>query len=1088
MPSLRSRCWALVALATLAGVPAHLAAQEPVTVTGHVTADAGVPLVGSTVSIGTMGVGSITRDDGLYTFIVPSNRVNGQVVTLTARRVGYTPQSAQITLTAGATITRDFRLAASALQLDQVIVTGAGTSQVRERIGTVINTVDSTQLTRATTPQNVISALAATAPNVQVNTQSGEPGASAFILIRGASSVTGTNQPLIVVDNQPIDNQTTSTSGGDGGTVSQNRAADINPNDVESIQILKGAASSAIYGARAANGVILITTKHGSSGPTRYSLTSTETFDDIVKTMPLQTDFGQGSRGKAPVCAAPDCNLTSLSWGPQLAAGTPVYQHGKEIYQTGLTADNALSVSGGNNRTTFYLSGGQTNQEGVAKGGNNRYNRSTVRLSATHQLLNALTFGGNFSYIGTTGNFVQKGSNTSGLLLGALRTSPNFNNLPYLDPISGLHRSYRFPRPDAQSVTSGRGYDNPFFVLANPANKSELGRFIGHITGAWVPTAWLSVNETFGADNYSDSRLQALPLTSSSDPIGDVTRLTIDNLEIDHNLIATLSHTFNTNFDGRLVLGQNLNSRRYRSVNVFGEQLIAPTPYALQNTVSATSGEFKSLAHIEAYFTQAELDLYNQLHLTAGLRDDGFSTFGASKRTALYPKVDAAWIFTNALGNTNQTGLLSYGKLRAAYGETGREPPVYAATSALSSSSTFGSGFGDFIGTKQSGQGGLVFGGTLGNNNLRPERNRETEFGTDLGFFNQRADLGFTYYNKHSTEVILSVPVNTSSTGAGSELENGATVTNHGVEGNVTIRALQSRNVDFSVGGVYAQNNGRVNSLIQGVHFIGYGEGFSGSYGSSTVGYAPGVVRGQDFVRCGYGEQVDLNGSGTLQSVDGACGAGAHKGALYIAANGQPVVNPDEMVIADPNPRWTAGGNSQLRLGHLQFSTLFDIRHGGHMWDGTRAALYRFGTHKDTDVRTQQGTFGKNVDVAAYPYVAGPGAGTVAFKTQSDWQTWFTNQGGVVSDAQAQFVESTDYVKWRELSVSYTLEQPWVHSRLGLGSAAIRLAGRNLHTWTKYRGLDPEAQLGGAEFLTQGFDYFNNPLTRSFVIAVTLNR
>ena len=441
---------------------------------------------------------------------------------------------------------------------------------MRERIGSTINTVDSTALIRAVQPQNVISALSATTPNVRVNTQSGEPGASAFVIIRGATSVTGTNQPLIVVDNQPIDNQTISTNGGDASTVTQNRAADINPNDIESVQVLKGAAASAIYGARAANGVILITTKHGTNGPTRYSITTTQTFDNVIKTFPLQTQFGQGSAptsgAKAGIpqpgaCSTPDCSGNPLSWGPQLT-GASTFDHGKEIYDTGITSDNSLSLSGGTARTSFYISGGLTDQFGVMRGSNNRYDRSTVRLTASHQLLNSLTFGGNFSYFNTRGEYVQKGSNTSGLLLGALRTPPDFNNQPFLDPISGLQRSYRFPNPTAASVTESRGYDNPFFTLDNSGNRSELGRFLGNITAAWVPTTWIAFNETFGADNYSDSRLESLPLTSSGDPVGDVTRLTIDNLEIDHNLTATLSHTFNPNFDGRLILGQNLNSRR----------------------------------------------------------------------------------------------------------------------------------------------------------------------------------------------------------------------------------------------------------------------------------------------------------------------------------------------------------------------------------------------------------------------------------------------------------------------------------------------------------------------------------------------
>jgi hypothetical protein len=712
-----------------------------------------------------------------------------------------------------------------------------------------------------------------------------------------------------------------------------------------------------------------------------------------------------------------------------------------------------------------------------------------VRLSASHQLLNTLTFGGNFSYVNTTGEYVQKGSNTSGLLLGALRTPPNFNNQPFLDPTSGLHRSYRFPNPTAASITESRGYDNPFYVLASSGNRSELGRFLGNITANWVPTAWLSLNETFGADNYTDSRLEALPLASSGDPVGNVTRFQITNLEVDHNLTATLSHEFNEDASARLVLGQNLNSRRNRQVYIFGDQLIAPNPLAIQNTVSYTPTEFRSLRHIEAYFSQAELDLYNQVHVTAGVRDDGFSTFGASNRTAMYPKVDAAWTFTNLM-HTTGSGWLSNGRLRAAYGETGREPPVYATISALSSTSVFGSGFGDVIGSKQSGQGGLVTGGNLGNSNLKPERNREAEVGADLGFFGQRSDLSVTYYSKRSSDVILPVPVNAAANGAATALVNGATVTNKGLELSLNVHPYTSRNVDFSIGGNYAKNIGRVTSLIEGVRFIPYNtEGFGGAIGSSTVGFTPGVLRGQDFIRCGLGEHAALPESdGAVVDVDSQCGSGFKKGALYISGtNNRPVVNPDEQVIADPNPHWTGGLNGQLRVGKLQFSTLVDIRRGGQVWDGTRSALDRFGTAAETDVRRDAaGIFGQ--DVLGNEAVAGPGAGKVAFSSLSDWQNWFTTTGGSASAVQSQFVEDGSFVKWRELSMMYTLDSPWVRSRLGLSSALIRVAGRNLHTWTKYKGLDPETNLGGAEFLTQGIDFFQNPQTRSFVVAVTLNR
>ena len=1039
------RCGVTLAVTLLSPV-ASLVAQAA-TITGRVTNQSGAPVPGATVSVSGMGVGSISADSGVYTFTVPAARVQGQTVTLNARRVGFSPQNVTITLRAG-TIRQDFVMAATAQQLEEVIVTGAGTAQVRERVGSTINTVDSSMIARATQPQNILSALSATTPNVRVQTQSGEPGASAFVMIRGATSVEGTNQPMIVVDNQPIDNSAISTNGGNQSTVIQNRAADINPNDVESVQILKGSAAAAIYGARAANGVILITTKKGRAGPTRYSITSTQTFDNVIKTAPLQRQYGQGTGGKAGSCSDPDCFASSLSWGPLLTAGTPTYDHGKEIYDTGLTSDNAITISGGSQRTLFFLSGGRTDQLGFMKGPNNRYDRTTVRLSASHQLLNTLTFGGNFSYFNTTGSYVQKGSNTSGLLLGALRTPPDFNNQPYLDSVSGMHRSYRFPHPTTASLTDTRGYDNPFFVLNNPGNRSELGRFLGNLTANWVPTSWLTINETFGADNYADSRVEALPFMSSSDPVGSVTRYTIDNLEIDHNLTATLSRTFNPDFDARLILGQNLNSRRHREVYVFGDQLIAPEPLAIQNTVSYTPQELRSLRHVAAYFGQAEMDFKNQLHVTLGLRNDGFSTFGESNRTALYPKADMAWTFSR-LFNSDPTGWLSNGRLRAAYGETGREPPVYATITALSTTSLFGSGFQDFIGSKQSGQGGVVTGASLGNSNLKPERNREAEVGLDLGLFGQVSDLSVSYYNKRSVDVILPVPVNAASTGALNALVNGATVTNRGVELQLNVRPITSRDVDVAFGVNWARNRGRVESLREGVEFIPYNtEGFTGAIGSSTVGFAPGVLRGQDFVRCGFGQHATLPGVGSLADVDSACGAGAVKGALYIAGtNNRPVVDPDEHVIANPHPDWTSGITGQMRFGRIQLSTLVDIRRGGQVWNGTRSALARFGTGAGTLIRGDTGIFGKNV--LPGENVAGPGAGKVAFSTLAGWENWFTTTGGSASAVQTQFVEDASFVKWRELSIAYTVDQPWLRSQLGFSSALLRFGARNLHTWTK---------------------------------------
>jgi TonB-linked SusC/RagA family outer membrane protein len=1014
--------------------------------------------------------------------------------------IGYSARTVPIVLTAGSTINQNFSLIVNPLNLDAVLVTGAGTSTTRERLTTTINSVDSSALTRAANPQNVVSALAAQAPNVEVRTQSGEPGSSASIKIRGAASLSGTNQPLFVVDGQPIDNQTFSTqsiangsgtaSGADASTVAPNRASDINPADIESIQILKSSAAAAIYGARAANGVVLITTKSGTPGATKYTLSSTETFDRVNMPDVLQHQFVQGLNGAARTCGGPDCSVVRYSWGPAAPAGTPLFDHSNELFDTGVTADNNLQVSGGNDRTTFYASGGLMNQNGYLKGPNNKYNRATIRLKGTQQINSKFKIGGNLSYIDTRGKYVQKGSNLSGVMLGALRTPPNFNNEDTYLP-NGLQRAYRFP--NATSVAAMENaiyYDNPFFVLDNPGNRSELGRSVANLTADWTPLEWLSVNETLGADYYNDWRLESLPLTSGGDAVGNVTRNDLNNLEIDHNLIATAKHTFGTNTDLTFTVGQNLNSRRLRQTFAFGEQLIAPTPYNIQNTITPRVQEYRALRHIEAYFGQAELSLFDQLVLNLGLRNDGFSTFGSANPRANYPKASAAWTFSNLINNRDRTGLFSYGKLHVAYGETGKEPPAYAAVTALSSTNFFTlSGFGDALKSGINGQGALSTSLVVGNPNLKPERNKETEIGADLAFLNSKIDFSATGYNKKGSDIILSAPINASQTGSNQQVLNAATITNKGLELTLNLHPLQRPDAAWDIGVQYGKNKGNVQSL-NGAQFITYNlEGFNGAIGASAIGFAPGVIQGSDFVRCGRGiTNVAVTGMGVVADIDALCG-NAPKGALFLGPDGLPVPDATQRIIADPNPKYTMSYSSNMRWHKLSLSGLLDVRKGGSVWNGTRGVLDFFGTGIDTKDRTMtNGQYGVNYALKNYPTTAGPGKNVVPFQTPNDWQNWFLGDGGGFGSVGAQFVEDGSFAKLREISLTYTLDNQTFKNLTGFSSADIRIAGRNLKTWTKYTGFDPEVNLGGAEFLTQGLDYFINPPTRSFVLSFSLSR
>ena len=1073
-------CAALAAVAP----PAHGQQQEAAFV-GRVTSAAGTPLPFASVFLQELRLGTTTANDGTYRLQVPSARVTGQKVTLIVRLIGYREQSVPVTVTAG-THSQNFALEPNPLRLGEVVVTGEGTSTTRERLGNLINTVDTTLVSRSN-ETNIVSALAGKAPNVEVTSSSGDPGSSSYIRIRGPKTITGTGQPLFVVDGVPIDNSTNSTENNPlGGTTAPNRASDINPDDIASVEILKGAAAGAIYGARAGQGVVLITTKRGQSGATRYSLRTNYSFDDVTHKIPLQTKFAHGAGGVTPSCDASnpdglpvdsllDCGpSTSESWGPPVAPGTPIFNHFDELFQTGHQWNSTLSISGGNDRTLYYVSASRDNDNGAIVGPNDWYDKTTAHLNASHRVFEGLNVGMDVSYVSNRGHFLQQGSNIDGLLLGALRTPPEFDNTVFLDPTTRLHRSYRYPFPSVSSQLNTRGYDNPFFSIYDNLSQSQLNRTFGNLNVSWDPLDWLNLKETFGADYYADERLEGLPQTSSGQPSGQVIRADFKNFQIDHNLTATARHTFSPDISGSLTVGQNLNSRSFRQISVTGITLVAPQPLDLLNTTNWTPNDSESLIHSESYFAQVDMSLFDRVFVSAAARNDGFSEFGTSSRRHWFPKGSVAWNFIQQ-GNGG-TGPIGYGKLRFAYGETGSEPAVYSTNQFYSSGVFFSdAGWGSALLENQNGNGGLSQSTQRAQPNLGPERTKEFETGVDLGMFDNHADASITLYRDRTVGAIFAAPL-AASTGFVVQAQNAGTIQNRGIETSINYRPIMRQDLTWEIGLQWAKNENRVLSL-NGQQFVdlsaGGGGGFTGSVPTAWLGSSVGVIRGNDFARCGRGLTIDG------VDIDQACGS-APKGALYIASDGFPILDPTQRVISDGNPDWTGSVRTSVTYRRVTVSGLLDIKHGGQIWNGTRGALDNFGTSQETLIRGTSVVFGKSWMPGA---VGGPGAGQAVTLGEG----WFTGNGGGFGPIAAQFVEPGGYTKLRELSLAYSFDQPWVKN-WGFNSIDLRVAGRNLYTWTKYRGIDPESNLAGAAVLIQGVDYFNKPQTRSFVVSLGLNR
>lgn len=1087
------------ALACLLGSvpPGPLAAQDvqeaaPSTiVTGSVTSDDGVALPSATVRIPSLDLAAIVGNSGRYQLEVPASRVDGQTVALTASALGYRAVTVNVALTGGS-ITQDFQLPLDPIGLSEIVATGQGRTRARQELGTTINTVDATDIADSQ-EENVVAALAGKAPNVWVEQTSGEPGAGAYLTIRGFKTLKGSNQPLFVVDGSIIDNSTAEVddptdfqNDRTAGVTSQNRAADIDPDDIQSIEILKGPAASAIYGAKAANGVVIITTKSGQAGTTQATLKSSYSFDDVNAYNDLQREFGQGFENPP---GSGNTEPDIVTWGAALEPGTRTFDHAGELFKTGHRWDSNLTLAGGSDQTTYFLSGGYVDHDGFIRG-NSANDKVSVRLKGSHGFLDNLTLTGNVAYTNQALDLIQKGSNTSGLLLGALRTPPEFNNcLPnanpcWTDPETGLHRSYRNPNPT--SVDESRGYDNPFFVANEILNTSDVDRTFGNVRIDWEPLPWLSISETLGADFWEDKQTNLFPKGSSEVVAGRLIRGSYQNFTIDNTLMVTATHDFSDILGGSLSVGQNVGQSEYERYLTQGDNLILGGS-DLDATVVRVPDEYRARTRTEGYFAEANADLWDQLYLTAGVRYDGFSTFGADKQRYWFPNANVAWEFSQ-LPAFQDLGWLDYGKLRGAWGRAGEEPPVFSNLTTFQTA-TFTDGWissGGFgLESIYRGREGIVTEFTLGNEAIEPEITDEFEAGLDLAFLDSRLAFGFTYYNQQTKDAIVQLPLPPTS-GFDSRFANGAEFSNEGFEITMDATPVRSRAFAWELNAQWGTNDNVVEDLL-GAEVVEL-DGFQGSAIAAAKDICGptadqpcsfGVITGVDYIRFGrdLSADTDCNVATPDANIDEAF-PGATAGSYFIGCDGFPLLDSRIRVLGDPNPSWQGSvRNTFTVFENLRLSALVDVVQDKDMWNGTRGALYFFGTHAGT----------APMHGAGMPFTfagSGPGAGEEVI-LDSNWT--LAGIGSGFTGGDNLFVEDASFVKLRDVSARYTFDQPFLLRSIGFGRAEISVSGRNLVTWTDYTGLDPESNLT-EQSSGRGLEYFNNPNVRSWIVGVSLVR
>jgi TonB-linked SusC/RagA family outer membrane protein len=1043
-------------------------ARAQMTITGTVADEAGQPVSQAQVLIATLQISTTTGDDGTYQLYVPQARMrSGMSATLTARRIGLKARMVTIVLQPNATITQNFVLEADPFLLEAVVVTGQGMRMERAKLAVTINSVSSEEIADSK-EHNLVSALAGKAPNVEVTSSTGDPGGGAYIRIRGSKSIEGGTQPLVIVDGVEITNASNRIESGLWGTANANRLIDINPDDIESIEVLKGAAAAGMYGSRASNGVVLITTKSGNRNSTQVTLRTSLAFDQVNRLPKLQTRY---SRGRADP-NDPSVNLNpnaAQSWGPEIPPGTWAYDHAGEMFDTGLRTDNTLSLSGGSDRTTYFLSVGYLYQDGTIRG-NSDYGRFTGRLKGAHDFADNLNIQANFAITTSDGDLVQQGSAVSGMLLAAFRTPPDFDNCPvewnpcYLLPENGLHFSYLNPNPT--ELAESRGFDNPHWVANELLGTARVDRYIGNVQVDWDPFSWLEVRYLAGLDFANQDWIELFPKSSSDFPDGGMTRAELVNRVFDQTILTAFSGAWSPDFAASFTAGMNLNQSQFRRYQVWGINLIYGAAQ-LDFAVDQFPNEYEGTVRTQGYFVDVGLDLWAQLFLKGGLRYDGSNTFGSDldsvtgKRESnwfWYPKASIAWDFSRHFP------LFDFGKLRLAYGRAGVQPPLY-------------SNIHGFDSWTYQGLEAAVPTPEQGNRRVKPEQTIEWEAGADLALLDDRLNLGLTYYHQKTEDAILGISLDPS-TGFRSVMNNGASWRNWGWEATLDLAVAQSRGFTWRITAQWATNESMVDSLLgQESELL---SGFFGTSSSVVQGHPFPVFFGYDFMR--FGRDLTV---GTV-NIDSTY-AGWSPGDLYVCAPpdpgcsgaGFPLGDTQRRVIGDNNPDWTGSLRTTFTLfERLRLSALVDVRHGGAIWNGTKGALFNYGTHKETEPM-----HGAGVDTVFQTCATcGPGAG----ETVTLDYDWATGLGGGFTGASVQFVEDGGYVKLRDVSLSYTWEASWLNN-IGFNTLDITVSGRNLVTWTDYTGLDPESNLTG-QSTGRGLEYFNHPQTRTLALTLALRR
>ncbi len=1060
------------------------------TVTGQVMDDKGSPIPFASIREKGTSTGVAADQDGRFSIQA------GSGATLTVSAAGFISQDILIKNQTSVSVV----LSASS-NLQEIVVTALGVKRSKNDLGYAAQTINADALEKAS-QTDALKALSGKIAGVQVTSSTGTPGGASYIQLRGANSITGDNQPLFVIDGVPIDNgQNYSGDPADGtnnvlfGTTNTNRGADINPNDIESITVLKGPAAAALYGIGAANGAIIITTKSGKAGKMQVEFNSTVAFDKVNRYPGLQNQWVKGLGGA--IGTYPSSNR--YSWGakadtlfwtgepnefdvhgelvgksdPRAKIPFTPYDNMRQFFRTAPSFTNSISFSGGNEMVTYRM--GYTNLYQNSIVPTQSYQRNSLSFAGSLKVSEKIKVSTSIIYTRSTSTQPQNGSNTSGIMLGLTRTPINFDNSngatdgkdpkAYLFPVSsdyaGLQRAYRF--------NGELGiYDNPYWTINKTPFSTDLNRVIGNVQLDYNIGAGFSALYRLGTDVYQDNRHQYYDIGSSEYSGGRIfyDRFTYTSLNSDLILAYSKKLSDNFKFDGKI--GQNLYATELNELYTQGDGLVASDYDNMDNATVVKSSNFVTPYRRSAVYFDLNFDYASLLMLEITGRNDWSSTLPPDKRSFFYPSANLSFVFTQL--NGLKGGILSYGKLRLSAAQVGKDAPAFALN-GFYTKATFSDGYTSGITYPNDGVAGFGRVSYLGNPDLKPEKTTSYEVGLNLQFFNNRLGLDATGYYSKGQDLIVSAPT-AASTGYNSQVINSGSIQTRGIELQLTATPALSKNFRWDAFVNFSSYKNKILKLAEGVEQIDL-NGFTGTTISQIAGYGAASI-------FGYGYARDKQGNIVVEDRPGD--------AQYY-----PIAPAVQMFLGNTNPKFLLGFGNTITYKGLSLYALFDWKHGGMMWDGTRGSLTAIGTSNLTNNRGEmhlfQGVLGHLNEAGELVHddnngneVAG--AGAVNKNSVPLNEDWYMGNGGGFGQLNEAFIEDASYVKLREASVSYDLSS-YLNGRRFIKGASLGVFVRNIIVWTPYNGIDPETSLTGATS-AQGIDYFNMPGTASFGLNLKL--